>query len=188
MDIITSKVNPMLNKLEGSVNGLVDKLDLIEIDPQVINQKAREVFNPLDRAIDDLRTKLNSINPSELIQNLDLSVNRLVSKIDAINFSPDTLQEKTQEIFLPLDQAIRELKDKLSNLQISPDFLANQITPIINDISALQSNLIAQQEGFANTIDKAFSNLAQHEDSISRFTENSQTILENQEKLEFQNG
>jgi chromosome segregation ATPase len=75
------------------------------------------------------------------------------------------------------------LRDKLRSLEVSPDFLSDQISPLIQDISTLQSSLRDQQQKYAETVESAFQNIADHQNDLTQFSESSTSLLDNQERL-----
>ena len=182
-DMITSKVDPMLNNLGSSIDRLVQRLDAIQVQPDLLDQKASELFAPLNIMVMELRDKLNQIDLSSLVAKLDTSVDGLIVKLGSIDIPTDVIANKASSAFDPLDQAVVELRDKLRSLEVSPDFLSDQISPLIQDISTLQSSLRDQQQRYAETVESAFQNIADHQNDLTQFSESSTSLLDNQERL-----
>ncbi len=182
-DMITSKVDPMLNNLGFSIDRLVQRLDAIQVQPDLIDQKASELFAPLNIMVVEMRDKLNQIDLSSLVAKLDTSVDGLIVKLGSIDIPTDVIANKASSAFDPLDQAVVELRDKLRSLEVSPDFLSDQISPLIQDISTLQSSLRDQQQRYAETVENAFQNIADHQNDLTQFSESSNSLLDNQERL-----
>ena len=182
-DMITSKVDPMLNNLGSSIDKLVQRLDGIQVQPDLIDQKASELFTPLNIMVSELREKLNQIDLSSLITRLDTSVDVLTEKLGSIDIPSDVIANKASSAFDPLDQAVTELRDKLRSLEVSPDLLVEQISPLIQDISTLQSSLRDQQQRYAETVENTFQSIADHQNDLIQFSESSTSVINNQERL-----
>ena len=182
-DMITSKVDPMLNRLGSSVDRMIERFDLIQVEPDLLDRKASELFAPLNSMIGELRDKLNQIDLSSLILKLDTSIDGLIVKLESIVIPQDLIANKASSAFDPLDQAVVELRDKFRSLEVSPDFLSDQISPLIRDISTLQSSLRDQQQRYAETVENAFQNIADHQNDLVQFSESSNSLLDNQERL-----
>ena len=182
-DMITSKVDPMLNNLGSSIDRLVQRLDAIQVQPDLLDQKASELFAPLNIMVIELRDKLNQIDLGSLIAKLDTSVDDLIAKLGSIDIPADVIANKASAAFDPLDQAVVELRDKLRSLEVSPDLLSVQISPLIHDISTLHTSLRDQQQRYAETVESAFQNIADHQNDLTQFSESSTSLLDNQERL-----
>jgi len=182
-DMITSKVDPMLNRLGSSMDRLIERFDLIQVEPDLLDRKASELFAPLNSMIGELRDKLNQIDLSSLILKLDTSIDGLIVKLESIVIPQDLIANKASSAFAPLDQAVVELRDKFRSLEVSPDFLSEQISPLIRNISTLQSSLGDQQQRYAETVENAFQNIADHQNDLAQFSESSNSLLDNQERL-----
>ncbi len=182
-DMITSKVDPMLNNLESSLERLVQRLDAIEVQPDLLDQKASELFAPLNIIVLELRDKLNQIDLNSLISKLDASIDDLIVKFGLIDIPTDVIANKASSAFDPLDQAVVELRDKLKRIEVSPDFLTDQISPLIQDISSLQTSLRDQQQRYAETVQNAFQNISDHQNDLTQFSESSTSVINNQERL-----
>ncbi len=112
-DMITSKVDPMLDNLGSSIDRLVQRLDSIQVQPDLLDQKVSELFAPLNIMVTELRDKLNQIDLSSLVAKLDTSVDDLMLKLGSIDIPADVIADKVSSAFDPLDQAVVELRDKL---------------------------------------------------------------------------
>lgn len=182
-DMITSKVDLMLNSLGSSIDRFVQRLDAIQVQPDLIDQKVSELFVPLNIMVVELRDKMNQIDLNSLIAKLDTSVDGLIVKLGSVDIPTDVIAQKASSAFDPLDQAVVELRDKLKSLEVSPNFLSDSISPLIQDISTLQTSFRDQQQRQAETIENTFQNIANHQNDLKRFSDSSTSVINNQERL-----
>ena len=152
-DVITSKVDPMLDKLGASIDRLVYKLDSLEVEPDLLAERVGRLLVPLAQITQELAHTIKEVDVSPIIAKLDNSIDGLVHKVDAIAIPADMIADKATAVFTPLDQAVIELRDKLRLLEVSPEFLSDQIAPLIQDVATLQESLREQHQTLAQWSD-----------------------------------
>ena len=158
---------------------------------QIIDETAKsmdEVRNKIITSMEQLDNKINATNiPPDIISNkidpmldnLNQSISAFTEKIESIEVNPQVINQRAIDVFTPLDQSILVLKEKLQKLEVSPNFLKDQISPIINDISSLQSELGDQQKRYGDTMNQAFSGLNKNQESVTRFANDSEKLHQN---------
>lgn len=139
-DMITHKVDPMLDGLGSSIDRLVQKLDAIQMQPDLIDQKVSESFESMNIMVAELRNELDQIDLGSSIEKLDSSVDGLIVKLGSIEIPTDVIANKASSAFDPLEQAAVKLSDKLRSLETSPDSLIDNQERLLNWANSIASN------------------------------------------------
>jgi len=170
-DIITSRMDPIFDRVEKTVSSLIMKLDAIQISPDVINERGKDIFRPLAGSLRNLGETLNDVD--------EAFVNLARHREEISGFAKTTEELiKSKESLARWADTIVENEKQLSGLNKAFQETHTTISHSTKAIETLVVESKAQQKIYREAINDMVKTISAAQTEIRRLSETTHTLTQ----------